>query len=145
VRPVRPAAVASNRNGARTRNFISRSGVGSARPARAWWRPGADGVGAGAFPDRVARRRKGNDLLLASGGSAVLSPASVVRDREFLVAVDVEEAPEAGCRWCGWPAGSSRSGCWNLFADRVTERRGLEWKRAAERVEEASLLLFDKL
>src|SRR5439155_5916286 len=33
-----------------------------------------------AFPDRVARRRPSGELLLASGGSARLSPASVVRE-----------------------------------------------------------------
>jgi ATP-dependent helicase HrpB len=98
-----------------------------------------------AFPDRVARRRKGNDLLLASGGSAVLSPASVVRDREFLVAVDVEERPEGGLPLVRLASGIEPEWLLDLFADRVTERRGLEWNRAAERVEEASLLLFDKL
>ena len=45
-----------------------------------------------AFPDRVARRRAGNDLLLAAGGSAKLTAQSVVRDAPFLVAVDIEES-----------------------------------------------------
>ncbi len=45
------------------------------------------------FPDRVAKRRApgSSEVLLASGGSAVLSPGSAVRDAQLLVAVDVEE------------------------------------------------------
>jgi ATP-dependent helicase HrpB len=45
------------------------------------------------FPDRVARRRrpKERDILLAGGGSARLSERSVVRDAEFLVAIEAEE------------------------------------------------------
>jgi ATP-dependent helicase HrpB len=43
------------------------------------------------FPDRVAQRRtaNGDALLLASGTGARLSPASGVRNAEFLVALDV--------------------------------------------------------
>jgi len=45
------------------------------------------------FPDRVAKRRApgSSEVLLASGGSATLSPGSAVRDAQLLVAVDVEE------------------------------------------------------
>ncbi len=44
-----------------------------------------------AFPDRVARRRKDNQLLLSSGGSAVLACEARV---EFLVALDIENRSE---------------------------------------------------
>jgi ATP-dependent helicase HrpB len=98
-----------------------------------------------AFPDRVARRRKGNDLLLASGGSAVLAPASVVRHAEFLVAVDIEERRENGLPLVRLASGIKPEWLLELFPERVTERRSLEWNRTAERVEEASVLLFDKL
>jgi ATP-dependent helicase HrpB len=98
-----------------------------------------------AFPDRVARRRKGNELLLASGGSAVLSPASVVRNHEFLVAVDIEERSERGLPLVRLASGIEPEWLLDLFPERVTERRGLEWNRAAERVEETSALLYDKL
>jgi ATP-dependent helicase HrpB len=49
-----------------------------------------------AFPDRVCRRRKPNsrELLLAGGGSAVLSASSVVHNPGFVVAVDAEEKRE---------------------------------------------------
>lgn len=45
------------------------------------------------FPDRVARRRrpKQPEILLAGGGSARLAETSVVRDAEFLVAIEAEE------------------------------------------------------
>jgi ATP-dependent helicase HrpB len=49
-----------------------------------------------AFPDRVARRRNWNELLLASGGSARLSANSTVHNTEFLTAVDIEERTEQG-------------------------------------------------
>src|SRR5262249_22069777 len=52
------------------------------------------------YPDRVAKRRtmKGDnfELLLSGGGAATLSPASVVRQSEFLVAVDAEERRDKG-------------------------------------------------
>jgi ATP-dependent helicase HrpB len=45
------------------------------------------------FPDRVARlKKKGSrELLLSSGGTALLSESSVVRDSPLLLALDVEE------------------------------------------------------
>src|SRR5205823_5421467 len=42
------------------------------------------------FPDRVAKRR-GEEVLLASGGAAQLAPESAVREADLLVAVDAEE------------------------------------------------------
>ncbi|MCB9738207.1 MAG: ATP-dependent helicase HrpB [Deltaproteobacteria bacterium] len=50
------------------------------------------------FPDRVAARRESGSprLLLASGKGATLSPRSVVRDAELLVAVVVEIARFGG-------------------------------------------------
>jgi ATP-dependent helicase HrpB len=98
-----------------------------------------------AFPDRVARRRKGSELLLASGGSAALSPASVVRNHEFLVAVDIEERHEHGLPLVRLASGIEPEWLLDLFPERVTERRRLEWNRTAERVEEAGALLYEKL
>ncbi len=97
-----------------------------------------------AFPDRVAKRRKprSRELLLAGGGSAVLSPSSVVRDAEFMVAVDAEERKESGGRK---PAGlfvrlaSSVEIEWlaALFPDAITETTALIWNEAAARVDES--------
>ena len=98
-----------------------------------------------AFPDRVARRRQGDELLLAGGGSAVLSPASAVRDREFLVAVDIEERRERGLPLVRLASGIEPEWLLDLFPERVSERGGVEWNRAGERVESVSALVYDQL
>jgi ATP-dependent helicase HrpB len=95
-----------------------------------------------AFPDRVARRRKDNQLLLASGGSAALACDA---QTEFLAAVDIEDRTEHALplvRLCcpiesGWLL--------DLFPDRVRERIAVEWNRTAERVDAVSALLYDNL
>src|SRR5262249_55464157 len=50
------------------------------------------------FPDRIARRRaKGSPrAVLSLGRGAALSPASVVRDEEFFLAIDLEETGRGG-------------------------------------------------
>ena len=97
-----------------------------------------------AFPDRVAKRRKpgSRELLLSGGGSAVLSPASAVREPTFLVAVDAEErkqtdfrrGPGAIVRLASaieieWLAG--------LFPEAITQETELTWNERAGRVDEA--------
>jgi len=99
-----------------------------------------------AFPDRVARRRKGDEFALSSGGSAVLSRSSAVRSAAFLVAVDVEERSDRG----GAPLVRIASAIepeWllEMFPERIRERRTLEWNRATERVEAVAALFYDEL
>jgi ATP-dependent helicase HrpB len=98
-----------------------------------------------AFPDRVARRRRGNELLLASGGAAMLSPSSVVREHELMVAVDIEERPEQGLPLVRLASAIEPEWLLELFPERIHERRTMLWNRDAERVETASALLFDQL
>ncbi len=98
-----------------------------------------------AFPDRVARRRPNGELQLAGGGSAALSPASTVRDAEFLVAVEVEDRPDQRLPLVRLASAIEPEWLLDLFPDRVSERREAQWNRAAERVEGASALLFDQL
>ncbi len=98
-----------------------------------------------AFPDRVAKRRKGEELLLASGGSAVLSPASVVRKHDFLVAVDIEERSEHGLPLVRLASAIEPEWLLDLFPERVAEGGALEWNRTAERVEERGALLYERL
>jgi ATP-dependent helicase HrpB len=96
-----------------------------------------------AFPDRVAKRRTGRsrELLLAGGGSAVLSPMSVVHEPLFIVAVDAEErrekpspkAPVPRIRLASaieieWLAG--------LFPDAITQKNELIWNERSGRVDE---------
>ncbi len=95
-----------------------------------------------AFPDRVARRRHGDELLLASGGSALLSAASVVRTDDWLVAVDIEERRERGLPLVRLASAIEPGWLVDLFPERVTERSGVSWNRKAERVEAASALLY---
>ncbi|MGB6942093.1 MAG: ATP-dependent helicase HrpB [Bryobacteraceae bacterium] len=95
-----------------------------------------------AFPDRVARRRKDNQLLLASGGSAVLGCDARA---EFLVAVDIEDRSEHALPLVRLYCAIEPDWLLDLFPDRVKERAGVEWNRSAARVEAVSALLYDNL
>jgi ATP-dependent helicase HrpB len=95
-----------------------------------------------AFPDRVARRRKDNQLLLASGGSAVLACES---HADFLVAVDIEDRSEHALPLVRLYCPIEPAWLIDLFPERVQERTGVEWNRAGERVEATSALLYDNL
>jgi ATP-dependent helicase HrpB len=96
-----------------------------------------------AFPDRLARRRRRGerDLIMASGGVARLSEASVVVDAELLLALDVEEqrANNATVRLA-----SAVEPDWLLedFADAITISDELEWNSATERVERVEKMAF---
>jgi ATP-dependent helicase HrpB len=95
-----------------------------------------------AFPDRVARLRKDNQLLLASGGSAVLGCEA---REDFLVAIDIEDRTEHALPLVRLYCAIDPAWLIDLFPDRVRERAGVEWNRAAERVEAVSALLYDSL
>jgi ATP-dependent helicase HrpB len=95
-----------------------------------------------AFPDRVARRRAGTQLLLASGGSAELLGET---GTEFLVALDIEERPERGLPLVRLFSPMRSGWLVDLFPHLVRERNAAEWNRAAERVEAVSALLYDEL
>jgi len=95
-----------------------------------------------AFSDRVARRRKDNQLLLASGGSALLESEARA---EFLVAVDIEDRSEKGLPLVRLYSAIEPAWLLDLFPDRITERAAVEWNRSAERVEAVSALLYDNL
>ena len=95
-----------------------------------------------AFPDRVARRRKDRQLLLASGGSAVLECDTTV---EFLVAVDIEDRSEHGQPLVRLFCVIEPDWLVDLFPARITERAGVEWNRTADRVDAVSALVYDGL
>jgi ATP-dependent helicase HrpB len=95
-----------------------------------------------AFPDRVARRRKDNQLLLASGGSAALACET---GADFVVALDIENRSEHALPLVRLFCAIEPAWLLDLFPDRVTERAGVEWNRSAERVEAVSALLYDNL
>ncbi len=94
-----------------------------------------------AFPDRVARRGGGGQVLLSNGASASITNAP----SEFFVAIDIEDRSDR-------PLPLIRLACeiqpdWllDLFPDRVVARSGVEWNRQAQRVEAVNALEYDKL
>jgi ATP-dependent helicase HrpB len=96
-----------------------------------------------AFPDRVAMRRKAGsrELLMAGGGSALLSPASVVHEPFFVVAVDVEERREKISAKAAPPIirlASEIAVEWlaGLFPDSVVQKTERVWNERAGRVDE---------
>ncbi len=98
-----------------------------------------------AFPDRVARRRQADELVLASGGSAILARNSVVRNAGFLIAVDVENRRERGLPLVRLASAIEPEWLLDLFPDRVADQSGVEWNRQAERVDALSALEYEGL
>jgi len=94
------------------------------------------------FSDRVARRRKDNQLLLASGGSAVLACESRA---EFLVALDIEDRSEHALPLVRLYCAIEPGWLLDLFPNRVAERAAVEWNRSAERVDAVSALMYENL
>jgi ATP-dependent helicase HrpB len=105
-----------------------------------------------AFPDRVAKRRKPGspELLLAGGGTATLSPSSVVHNPQFSVAVDAEERRAKNPRD---PAGtvvrlaSAIEVEWlaGLFPEAICETTDLIWNERAGRVDQSSCTYYDQV
>jgi ATP-dependent helicase HrpB len=96
-----------------------------------------------AFPDRVARRRQGREYQLSSG-MALLAESSTV-DAEFVVAVDVEMRRDRSLPLIRFASAIEPEWLIDLFFDRIEERDGVEWNRAAERVDQRSAMLYDGL
>lgn len=98
-----------------------------------------------AFPDRVARRRRGRELQLSSGGSAWLDEQALPEKAEFLVALETEERPERGLPLVRRAVAIEPELLVDVFPERLRETRAVEWNREAERVEEVWRLLYDEL
>ncbi|HEX3772495.1 MAG TPA: ATP-dependent helicase HrpB [Polyangiaceae bacterium] len=91
------------------------------------------------YPDRVARRVRsgGRGLALAGGGSAELAPTSVVRDAEWMVALEVEERTgDAARSGAVVRLASAIEPEWllDLFADDVIEDHEVSWDPQSQRV-----------
>ena len=95
------------------------------------------------FPDRVARRRTGNQVLLSAGGSAEV--AGEAPPYEFMVAVDAEDRKDKPLPLIRMAARIEPEWLIELFPDRVREHSNVEWNRVTERVEALSALLYDEL
>jgi ATP-dependent helicase HrpB len=95
------------------------------------------------FPDRVARRRAGNQVMLASGTSAEMTGEAA--RYEFMVAVDAEDRKDKPLPLIRMTARIEPEWLIDLFPGEVRERSGVEWNQRAERVEAVSALLYDQL
>ncbi len=95
------------------------------------------------FPDRVARRRTGNQVLLSTGISAEV--AGEPPPYEFMVAIDAEDRQENPLPLIRMTARVEPEWLLDLFPGRIEERSSVVWNRITERVERVSALLYDKL
>ncbi len=95
------------------------------------------------FPDRVARRRAGSQVLLSAGASAEV--AGDIPRYEFMVAVDAEDRKDKPLPLIRMTARIEPEWLIDLFPDHVLEQSTVIWNRAAERVDAVSALLYDKL
>jgi ATP-dependent helicase HrpB len=95
------------------------------------------------FPDRVAKRKAGKQILLASGVTAEL--AGDAPTCEFMVAVDVEDRRENPVPLVRMTARIEPEWLLDLFPDRVEETATVLWNRSNERVERVSALVYEKL
>jgi ATP-dependent helicase HrpB len=95
------------------------------------------------FPDRVARLRAGNQVLLSTGISAEV--AGEPPPYEFMVAIDAENRLENFLPLIRMTARIEPEWLLDLFPDRVEERSDVVWNRTTERVEKVSALFYDNL
>lgn len=95
------------------------------------------------FPDRVARRRAGKQVLLSSGGSAEV--AGDPPRYEFMAAVDAEDRKDQPLPLIRMTARIEPEWLIDLFPEHVREQAGVVWNRGAERVDAISALLYDEL
>jgi ATP-dependent helicase HrpB len=101
------------------------------------------------FPDRVAKRRKAGsrELLLSAGGSAVLSPASVVHEPILMVAVDAQERKERLSTDAVVRIASAIESEWlaALFPEALSESTELLWNEQAGRVDEVRRTYYGQI
>jgi ATP-dependent helicase HrpB len=95
------------------------------------------------FPDRVARRRTGNQVLLSTGISAEV--AGETPPYEFLLALDAENRHENPLPLIRMFARVEPEWLLDLFPDHIQENSSVVWNRITERVEKVSALLYDNL
>jgi ATP-dependent RNA helicase HrpB len=95
------------------------------------------------FPDRVARKRTGNQVLLSAGGSAEV--AGEAPRYEFMVAVDAEDRKDKSLPLVRMTARIEPEWLIDLFPDHVRDHSEVVWNRGAERVDAVSALRYDEL
>jgi ATP-dependent helicase HrpB len=105
-----------------------------------------------AFPDRVAKRREpgSSQLILSGGGSAMLSPTSVVHESMFMVAADIAEKKESSHLKQSSPFVRLASAIeieWiaELFPDELIQKSELIWNERAKRVDEVQKTVYGQI
>ena len=96
-----------------------------------------------AYPDRLGRRR-GDILLLASGGSAELDPDSSAHG-EFLVPLDIDERSDRSTPLVRLASRFEPEWILDLFPERVRAEETLRWNREAERLQQVNSLKYMEL
>jgi ATP-dependent helicase HrpB len=111
------------------------------------------------YPDRVAKRLRagGRSLALAGGGSAELSESSVVRDAEWMVALDAEErggthgavrrgqSPQRAGTVVRLASAIEPDWLIDLFSDRVVERSAASYDPRLDAVEAKETIEWEGL
>lgn len=95
------------------------------------------------FPDRVARHRSDNQVLLSTGLSAEIfgeQPAY-----EFMLAIDAEDRRENTLPLVRLTSRIEPEWLLDLFPDRIQESSSVVFNRTTERVEKVNALLYEKL
>jgi ATP-dependent helicase HrpB len=95
------------------------------------------------FPDRVARLRAGNQVLLSTGSSAEVEGEPP--RYEFMVVVDAEDRTDRPLPLVRMTSRIQPEWLIDLFPANVQEQTRVVWNRVAERVEAVSLLRYDEL
>lgn len=95
------------------------------------------------FPDRVARRRSGKEMLLCTGTSAELAGEPL--PYEFAVVLDAQDRSDKPLPLVRMASRIQPEWLIDLFPDRVHEDETLVWNRAAERVDAVTTLRYDTL
>lgn len=95
------------------------------------------------FPDRVARRRAGNQVLLSSGGSAEI--AGEPSQFEFMVAVDAEDRKDKPLPLVRVMARVEPEWLIDLFPDDVRDVSSVVWNYKTERVDAVGALMYHEL
>ena len=95
------------------------------------------------FPDRVARRRAGNQVVLSTGVSAEIAGEGPAY--EFMVAIDIEDRKDKPLPLVRMTSRVEPEWLIDLFPDRVREESSVTWNRVAERVDAVNVLMYDDL
>jgi ATP-dependent helicase HrpB len=95
------------------------------------------------YPDRVARLRSGNQVLLSTGVSAEI--AGELPQYEFMVALDAEDRKEKPMPLIRLTARIDPEWLIELFPEHVREISTVTWNRMTERVEAVNSIVYDDL